>query len=118
MAAEILTLEWRYTENWPYIGPYRLRMFTHDTAQAEDGTRFRRVGATQGEPSEWRIDSTRSVDQIITDVTEAPTDAEALAALNGVPRGLLVEVADQLHLDPYERASATVRREIVAEARA
>jgi len=63
------------------------------------------------------VTTPRTVDDIITDVTRAPTEADALAALDGVPRATLLEVADQLYLD-HERASAAVRRAIVAEARA
>jgi hypothetical protein len=56
------------------------------------------------------------VDKIITAITEAPDEASALATLAGVPRATLLAVADQLYLDAYGRASATVRRAIVNEA--
>ena len=58
-----------------------------------------------------------TADDIITRITEAPTEADALAALASVPRAMLLAVADQLYIDPYGRSSAVVRRAIVAEAR-
>jgi hypothetical protein len=59
-----------------------------------------------------------TADDIITRIVQAPTEANALAILTGVPRALLLTVADQLYIDPYGRSSAVVRRAIVAEARA
>jgi hypothetical protein len=58
-----------------------------------------------------------TADDIITRITEAATEADALAVLAGVPRALLDTVADQLYIDSYGRSPAVVRRAIAAEAR-
>ena len=59
----------------------------------------------------------RTVDDIITAITRAATEADALAELDGVPRAILEKVADQLFCDPYGRSLAVVRRAIIKEAR-
>jgi hypothetical protein len=60
-----------------------------------------------------------SADEIITAVTEAPTYDDALRAIVTVrERHLLVETADQLHLEHEGRTSNTLRLPITEEARA
>jgi hypothetical protein len=57
-------------------------------------------------------------DDIITRITEASTEADALRIAAGVPHKMLMTVADQLHIDPYGHADPWIRKAIVAEARA
>jgi hypothetical protein len=57
-------------------------------------------------------------DSIITAITQAPSDAEALTILGGVGRKALEAVADQLYVDFCGRRTGIVRRECVREARA
>jgi len=61
---------------------------------------------------------TRTADDIVTVVTQAPTREAALAALVHVPRATLLATADLLYIDGPGRASATLRKAIVSEARA
>jgi hypothetical protein len=56
-----------------------------------------------------------TADDIVTRITEAPTEADALRSLAGVSRGMLDQVADLLYVDPYGRSSAVVRQAIAAE---
>jgi hypothetical protein len=58
-----------------------------------------------------------TADDIITAITQAPTEEAALMILADVPRAMLVVVADQLYIDPHGRSSAVVRRAIAQEAR-
>jgi hypothetical protein len=59
-----------------------------------------------------------TADDIVTQLTQAPDEAAALAVANGVrSRAMLDEVADLLYVDPYGRSSAVVRRAIAAGAR-
>jgi hypothetical protein len=58
-----------------------------------------------------------TADDIITQVTEAPTEEAALMILADVARSMLMTVADQLYIDPVGRSSAVVRRAIAREAR-
>ena len=60
----------------------------------------------------------RTADDIITAVTEAASVEAAQVVLTGVPRALLLETADQLFIDADGKASATLRKAIIAEARA
>ena len=59
----------------------------------------------------------RSVDDIITWITEASNDAEALIILRAVNREGLNKVADQLYIDCVGQSVAWLRRAIVKEAR-
>jgi hypothetical protein len=63
-------------------------------------------------------DTQASVDDVITRITEADTDAEAMAVLESIPRRVLAEVADQLYVDTFGRSLETVRKECLREARA
>jgi hypothetical protein len=59
-----------------------------------------------------------TADDIITQVTQAPTAAAALAVVAGVhSRQLLLAAADLLYIDAAGHASAWLRKAIVAEAR-
>lgn len=58
-----------------------------------------------------------TVDDVITQITEAPTADAALAILERVPRRMLEAVADQLYVDTWARSVATVRTLVLAEAR-
>jgi hypothetical protein len=60
----------------------------------------------------------RKAGQLVTQVTEAVDEAAALVACAAVPRRVLLAAADLLYIDSLGRASATLRRAIVAEARA
>ncbi len=55
-----------------------------------------------------------TMDDYITRITNAPTDADAMRELDGVGRRMLALIADQLYVDDYDH----VKRAIVAEARA
>lgn len=59
-----------------------------------------------------------SPDEIITQVTEAPTAVEALAIMQDVPRSLVEAVADQLYIETLGHSVSSVRKAIVKEARA
>jgi hypothetical protein len=61
---------------------------------------------------------TRTPDGVITRITEAGSAADALTIMKSVPHGLLIAVADQLHISPHGHADPWIRRAIVAEARA
>jgi hypothetical protein len=76
------------------------------------------------QPAGWAVarkidtEAPATVDDIITRVTQAPDEAAALSALDGVPRSMLMTLADQLYIDAQGRSSAVVRRAIAKEARA
>jgi hypothetical protein len=57
------------------------------------------------------------VDQVITDITVAASDADAIAILRNVPSAILMRVADQLYIDADGRSFSYIRKAIVAEAR-
>jgi hypothetical protein len=57
-------------------------------------------------------------DEIITKVTQAPTDGDALVVMNDVrSRKTLLAVADQLYIDAIGKSSDSIRKAIVSEAR-
>lgn len=57
-----------------------------------------------------------TVDDVITQITEAPTEASALTIMRMQSRAMVLAVADQLYIDP-DASLAVIRREIVQEAR-
>jgi hypothetical protein len=57
------------------------------------------------------------VDQVITDVTVAASDTDAISILRNVPSAILMRVADQLYIDADGRSFSYIRKAIVAEAR-
>ena len=59
-----------------------------------------------------------TADNVITRITEASTEEDALTIMRSVPHSLLLAVADQLHTDPYGHGDPWLRRAVVAEARA
>lgn len=59
-----------------------------------------------------------NADDILTAITEAPTNEAALDIMRGVhSRALLLAVADQLYIDPIAHTSAWLRETIVMVAR-
>ena len=76
----------------------------------------------EAEQAAERAENTRpqevTADDIITRIMQAPDETAALAALDGVPRSMLMTLADQLYIDAQGRSSAVVRRAIAKEARA
>jgi uncharacterized protein (DUF1697 family) len=65
------------------------------------------------------MSDTRTADDIVTLVTSAATQADAQAVMDGVrSRALLLATADLLYIDADGRASASLRKAIVREARA
>jgi hypothetical protein len=62
-------------------------------------------------------DSTKTADDVITAITEAPTRKDAKAILAGVPRATLLAVADLLYIDPCGHGLPCLRAAIVCEAR-
>ena len=61
---------------------------------------------------------TRTVDDIITEVTEAATSEDALAILATVPRRMLLVLADQLYIENVPARTSSLRVAIADEARA
>ena len=60
-----------------------------------------------------------SPDDIITQITQAPTSAHALAIASGVrSRKLLLAVADLLYIEADSKTTDWLRKAIVKEARA
>lgn len=58
-------------------------------------------------------------DDIITQITQAPSADAALAIMNGVrSRSLLLAVADLLYIEAEGQTSPWIRKAIVSEARA
>jgi hypothetical protein len=61
----------------------------------------------------------RTVDDILTEVTAAPTTRAARAIMDGIrSRDGLEAMADQLYIEYVSVGSDTLRKRIVAEARA
>jgi hypothetical protein len=58
----------------------------------------------------------RTVDEIISEVTSAPSRNAALRYMASVPRSMVLTVADQLYVEPYGRTDR-LRAECVDEAR-
>ena len=59
-----------------------------------------------------------TVDDVITKITEAPNDSMAKAIMRSVPHKLILQVADQLHIETEGHGDGWLRTEIVREARA
>lgn len=58
-----------------------------------------------------------SPDDVITQVTRAPSDAAAVDIMRMQSRAMVLAVADQLYVESDGHSLATVRRDIVREAR-
>jgi hypothetical protein len=59
-------------------------------------------------------------DDLVTAITNAPSESDAIAVLSGIPVALLNAVADLLYIDPVDghgRSSGMVRKAVVKEAR-
>jgi hypothetical protein len=63
------------------------------------------------------MDELMAPDDVVTRITEAAADADALAIMRGVPHAMLLAVADLLHIDPYGHHDPWLRKAIVTEAR-
>ena len=58
-----------------------------------------------------------TTDDIITQVTEAPTTADAVRIMRMLSRPQVLAVADQLYVEDGGASLAVIRRECVTEAR-
>lgn len=59
-----------------------------------------------------------TVDDVITRITKAPSYEVANAIMRTVPRKMLLEVADQLHIETEGHGLQTIRTAVIKEARA
>lgn len=58
-----------------------------------------------------------TADDVITQITEAPTDEQAHEIINATPAGLVRAVADQLYVETEGHGMPWIRRECIREAR-
>lgn len=58
------------------------------------------------------------IDEVITRITDAPTDGVAHEIMRSVPHLLLLKVADQLYVETEGHGDQAIRIRIVKEARA
>ena len=58
-----------------------------------------------------------TVDDMITKITEAPTEQAAKAIMQSVPRRIVLQMADQLHIDMWGHGTVWTINEVIKEAR-
>jgi hypothetical protein len=101
-------------------GPANQLTYAHVTAPAHTPARAESVAGNTDAGAHAGAHDEITVDDVITAITKAGTDADALTILTALTRRrrqLLLAVADQLYVVADGRRPAIIRAEVIAEAR-